>query len=363
MHEQDTSLSTQSGTARPPGGLGRNFFEKVWDWVSNHPDIQAFYDNEALHLSLSEFEALESQSRGNNENVASNESQDEPAPYTAPAHTRGSLRPSNNLLSLRDALRQRLVTEGSNSEKAPAAQPLSTTSQLTDPTIVPKHTNSAERTAGPPSSQPTISSYLARSQTETIHPSLESPDADDKHPDHVEPGRRRKLRGPRKIPKGVRADEPIFAEPPASITGPRLFASQNRVWKSITGHSIDLKKVPAMEFTLLCIITTRGPSGISQPELVEISGQDKRSVPKRTDELAKKGYIDKKPMQHGKLRTSLLVHKRFIKEGHFLKEPQSIDDVFGVNHFILPGFVHLLHNLLRDVGVVPMPDLRKRMVR
>lgn len=180
--------------------------------------------------------------------------------------------------------------------------------------------------------------------------------------DSLESAEPKKLREPRKIPKGDVVIEPIFDEPPSSVTGPRLFASQNRVWQAITGHSIDLKKVPTMEFVLLCLIATRGPSGISQPELVKITGQDKRSVPHRTDELARKGYIEKKPYQDGKLRTSLCVHKRFVNDGHFLKDPQGVDDVFGVRSFVLPGFVHLLYRLLKDVGAVPMQDLRTRMV-
>lgn len=171
-----------------------------------------------------------------------------------------------------------------------------------------------------------------------------------------------KKRGRRKVPKGIRLTEPLFDDPSASTTAPRLYASQNRTWHAIAGHSIDLKRLPSMEFALLSIIAAQGSSGIAQPDLVRVSGQDKRSVPHRTDELAKKGYIEKQPVQARKIRTSLCVHKRFVQEGHFLKGPGVVEDVFRDKSFIMSGFADLLYNLLKNVDIIAMRDLRRKLV-
>jgi hypothetical protein len=155
----------------------------------------------------------------------------------------------------------------------------------------------------------------------------------------------------------------IFDEPPSTLVGPRLFASQNRVWQAIAGHGMDLKKIPAMEFVLLCIIANHGSEGIIQPELVRLSKQDKRSVPKRTDNLARNGYINKTPFQSRKYYTSLCVHKRSVKQDNVLFKPHTIDEVFGEDHFILSGFIYLLHNLLVETGgVIPSREVRVRLV-
>lgn len=127
---------------------------------------------------------------------------------------------------------------------------------------------------------------------------------------------------------------------------------------------MDLKKVSSMQFMLLTIIAAHGSQGILQPDLVKLSGQDKRSVPHRTDELAKAGYIEKKPVSTVKMRTSLIIHKKFVKTGHFLKEPGNAEDVFQNRTLILSSFLPLLYNLLRDAPgqYVPWRDLRKHLV-
>ena len=166
---------------------------------------------------------------------------------------------------------------------------------------------------------------------------------------------------PRTIPKSTRDVAPIFDDPESTITAPRLYASQNRIWQALTGHGIDLKKVPSMEFVLLSLIAARGADGITQPELTHISGQDKRSVPHRTNELARKGYIVKNPVQAGKIRTSLCVHIKFISQDHFLSSG-AVEDVYKEGTFVLSGFVHLLYSKLKDSGIVPTRDIRKKLV-
>lgn len=156
--------------------------------------------------------------------------------------------------------------------------------------------------------------------------------------------------------------EPIFDDPEPTATAPRLYASQGRIWQALTGHGIDLKKVPSMEFVLLSLIAAQGSNGIPQPDLIRVSGQDKRSVPHRTDELARKGYIVKIPVQSGKVRTSLCVHTKFSSLTRFLGSSAQ-EDVYKEDTFVLSRFAHLIYNTFKDAGLVPTRELRTRMVR
>jgi transcription factor C subunit 3 len=124
---------------------------------------------------------------------------------------------------------------------------------------------------------------------------------------------------------------------------------------------MDLKKVPTMEFALLSLIAANGATGITQPELTQYSGQDKRSVPHRTDELARKGYIVKKPVQAGKARTSLCVHSKFVSHDHFTSSG-AMEDVFQEGQFVASGFALLLYEAFKDAGVILTRDIRKRLV-
>jgi hypothetical protein len=168
-------------------------------------------------------------------------------------------------------------------------------------------------------------------------------------------------RQPRQAPHEGDIVGAVFDDPTSTTQAPRLYASQNRIWQALTGHSIDLKKVPTMEFALLSIIAANGANGITQPDLVHFSGQDKRSVPHRTDELARKGYIVKNPVQAGKARTSLCVHTKFLTDNHFTSSG-IVQDVFQEGTFVASGFMQLLYNKLKDAGVVPTREIRKRLV-
>ena len=94
----------------------------------------------------------------------------------------------------------------------------------------------------------------------------------------------------------------------------RLYTTEDRMWYTITGHGVDLSKIPQLEFTCLCIIAAHGPEGVLQPALVKISGQDMRSVPRRTQHLYDHGYIIKRPIQTEGARTSLCILKRFVSD-------------------------------------------------
>jgi len=90
-----------------------------------------------------------------------------------------------------------------------------------------------------------------------------------------------------------------------------LIASENIMWQALAGHGVDITRIKPMEFTLLSFIGAAGPSGIPQTELIAQSGQDKRSLPHRTDVLAERGYITKKSWRVKGCNTSLLTLKRF----------------------------------------------------
>ena len=66
-----------------------------------------------------------------------------------------------------------------------------------------------------------------------------------------------------------------------------------------------------MEFVLLSHIAATRSSGILQGPLGRASGQDKRSVPKRTDALHQKGYIIKETVYTQGNKTSRLTLRKF----------------------------------------------------
>ncbi|KIW03784.1 uncharacterized protein PV09_05087 [Verruconis gallopava] len=92
----------------------------------------------------------------------------------------------------------------------------------------------------------------------------------------------------------------------------RIWTSHERVWQTVAGHGVDFKRIPGEEFRLLCLIAAAREKGIAQPTLVKLSKQDKKSVPGRTDNLSKAGYIRKTKILAEKHNTSLLVHRRFL---------------------------------------------------
>lgn len=100
----------------------------------------------------------------------------------------------------------------------------------------------------------------------------------------------------------------------------RLYASENRMWHALTGHGPDTQKIKPLEFACLSGIAASGVDGIYQSDLVKRTGQDKRSIPLRTDRLFESGYIQKKRVTiqlfdpKRLLHTSHLLHKRFAND-------------------------------------------------
>jgi transcription factor C subunit 3 len=143
----------------------------------------------------------------------------------------------------------------------------------------------------------------------------------------------------------------------------RIFVSKERMWYALTGHEPDDTKVPASEFLLLSIIASRKSAGIAQTDLVRISGQDKRSVPKRTDALAHKGYVEKRPIQIRSARTSLVTFRRFVKPATTVES--TVESTSGgiserpVINF--DAFNAKLFDILKEFGIISRNDLKRRL--
>ncbi|KAM0435060.1 hypothetical protein ACHAPT_003149 [Fusarium lateritium] len=90
-----------------------------------------------------------------------------------------------------------------------------------------------------------------------------------------------------------------------------VYASEETMWESLTGHAIDYKRVPKSEWMLLLGIASTTTQGILQGDLGRLVDQDKRSVPKRTDALLKKGYIAKRTTLVRGTKTSKMWLKLF----------------------------------------------------
>ncbi|KAL1842678.1 hypothetical protein VTJ49DRAFT_4457 [Mycothermus thermophilus] len=89
-------------------------------------------------------------------------------------------------------------------------------------------------------------------------------------------------------------------------TRPRIHPTEDLVWQTLTRHGVDYKKVPALEWACLQGIASARAEGILQSDLRRLVNQDKRSLPKRTDSLAQKGYIAKRTVVVAKMKTSRL---------------------------------------------------------
>lgn len=293
--DAQSKFDDQSETSLSTNGLGRRFYERTWQWLTNHPDIRIVYKAEVQNYTLSEFEAAELHETGTTGDTHATE-------YDHGLNTSVVKRvhPSKTLSGLREALRQRIHGE-EGGPRIPSSLPNQVIASLS---------------AG---------------------------------------------RSPRSEVEAPQTTTAIFDEPNSSVTAPRLYTSQNRVWQALTGHGIDLKKVPSMEFVLLSLIAARGAAGITQPELIAISGQDKRSVPHRTDELARKNYISKYPVQSNKMRTSLCIHTKFVSQNAFI-ESSAVEDVYQDDGtFVVRSFAQLLYNKVGEGGIVPTRTIRQKL--
>ncbi|KAJ5782526.1 B-block binding subunit of TFIIIC [Penicillium paradoxum] len=152
------------------------------------------------------------------------------------------------------------------------------------------------------------------------------------------------------------SDETVQQNPDPSPI--RIFVSEERIWLAITGHPPDETKVLPLEFVLLSVIASRKSEGIVQPELVKLSGQDKRSVPKRTAALHQKGYIDKRPVQTKKARTSLCTLQRYFRPTASQAVAQSKDESESKTMIDFDTFNTNLFDILREHPLIARSDLK-----
>ncbi|KAK7615515.1 hypothetical protein JOL62DRAFT_561574 [Phyllosticta paracitricarpa] len=158
----------------------------------------------------------------------------------------------------------------------------------------------------------------------------------------------------------------------ANPQAPRLFVNEDRMWQAITGHGVDPKKVPRHEFIVLSIIAAHGEDGVVQPEITRISGQDKRSVPRRTDNLQKNGYITKTHVLAKGTRTSLCTLKKFAKAQQERRKalpdvdhtspPELVREViFEGGLLIYDRFFDVLMGILKQCTIITFDDCKSKL--
>lgn len=149
------------------------------------------------------------------------------------------------------------------------------------------------------------------------------------------------------------------ATPAAAV---RIFVSNERTWLAVAGHQPDESKLTKAEWGLLSIIASFKSDGVAQTDLVRISGQDKRSVPKRTDALERKGYIAKRAVQVRAARTSLCTLRRFLKTTSGDSTDQQASNATTDSSVIdFEVFNRNLFRILKESRVISRNDLKKAL--
>ncbi|KAL8905859.1 MAG: hypothetical protein Q9207_002379 [Kuettlingeria erythrocarpa] len=159
--------------------------------------------------------------------------------------------------------------------------------------------------------------------------------------------------------------------PPHTRTVIRVYASTERRWQAIAGHAPDRDKIPRLDFACLSIIAAHKEQGVQQPDLITISGQDKRSVPERTKRLHEAGYITKTPCFYRHSWTSKLVHTRYLTNSLQQEDGLAIANDSGIE--IRPAKIsadhpkdflalqHKIFSVLREVKLITFNELKRRL--
>ncbi|KAL8657472.1 MAG: hypothetical protein Q9226_001882 [Calogaya cf. arnoldii] len=180
-------------------------------------------------------------------------------------------------------------------------------------------------------------------------------------PPQVQPSTVAESPAKRAVPEPVAAIPEKEAIPCPPTVEVRVYVSTERRWQALTGHAFSPNKIPRMDFTCLSIIAAHREQGILQPDLIRISGQDKRSVPHRTQRLQDGGYISKIPVLVNRAHTSKLVHKRYTNEtndvGTIIRPAQNSKDnptdVLALNRAIF--------KLLRERKLITYVELKEKI--
>ena len=141
-----------------------------------------------------------------------------------------------------------------------------------------------------------------------------------------------------------------------AYTGKRLCTGEERVWYAITGHGVDYKRIPPLEFQALSVIAAHGSKGVLQPDVTTQTGQDKRSLPKRTDNLAKNGYIVKINVVARSTKTSLLKLKKFAGEPEKLVDDQALPGTSIIEYNV--WYDKAMELLKQNDNIIAFQDMR-----
>jgi len=246
--------------------IDRPFLQQVWKWLIGHPEITLGHRTDHKRLTLSDVEA---------HNAAIEQSQRSSELIPQLSHPGGidvAFQGSTSVASIHHGLTSRHLEHFEVADTAARVETAFETAQdsITAPAESQSNQNSQKDAANArhtPSEEPTVA-------------------------------------------KDITTHDPRI----------RLYASENRMWQALTGHGPDLNKIRLLDFACLSLIGASGSKGIYQNDLVRKSGQNKRSLPTRTERLFEDGYIQKErvcvQLRNAKrlLHTSHLILKRFAKE-------------------------------------------------
>jgi hypothetical protein len=170
-----------------------------------------------------------------------------------------------------------------------------------------------------------------------------------------------KLQAQQPPPTEPRPD--VVAETPQTMPLPkdaaRIYASDDRIWQAIAGHGIDEQRLPKLVFQALRFVALFREAGVEQSKLRALVGQDKRSLPPRTETLATKGYVDKSVIWANGFKTSLITHKKPTLNGPttWSYETTIARSVFVNDSLYLDPFLDFLIKNMGEVNIMTMSDL------
>ena len=150
----------------------------------------------------------------------------------------------------------------------------------------------------------------------------------------------------------------------------RIYSSPKQMWLAVAGHGPDNDKVQRLDFQCLMAIASCRENGILQTDLIRVTGQDKRSVPPRTQRLYEHGYISKVSVTAKAARTSMLFLRRFAPKEGF--QPTSSQTSFTNSHNPLfkyskfkqiEDLLQRALDLIREHRIMIWNDLKRKLVR
>ncbi|KAI9801614.1 MAG: hypothetical protein M1825_003293 [Sarcosagium campestre] len=154
---------------------------------------------------------------------------------------------------------------------------------------------------------------------------------------------------------------------PANSEWLSIHVSEHSVWQALTGHGVDWSRCPRSEFNLLCAIAECRERGIAQPDLQKKTGQDKRSLPRRADQLHIKGYIVKKPVLFKGFKTSHLVLRKYSSGSDASQDPAGNNDQERSGSWTksssidIDAMMNAMFSLLRKLQVIPYDELKFKL--